>query len=191
MHEQQPHEHEHEPRLRPRIWVGSLSDYNAGRLHGEWIDAAVDTDTLNESVRAILAASPDPGAEEFAIFDYDEFGSYRPDEYEPLDHVARVARGIAEHGPAFAAFAYLHDGTPDFLDGFSDAYMGHFTSGEDWARETIGDLDLEKQLDEAVPAALRGYVQIDYEGWARDAQISGDVAVEDADDGGVWVFRSI
>ena len=23
----------------PRIYVASLSDYNAGRLHGEWIDA--------------------------------------------------------------------------------------------------------------------------------------------------------
>lgn len=28
-----------ELRLHPRIWVGSLLDYNAGILHGDWIDA--------------------------------------------------------------------------------------------------------------------------------------------------------
>ncbi len=21
----------------PRIWIGSLADYNAGRLHGDWV----------------------------------------------------------------------------------------------------------------------------------------------------------
>ncbi len=36
-------EHEQEPRVQPRIYVASLSDYNAGRLHGQWLDAAEGT----------------------------------------------------------------------------------------------------------------------------------------------------
>ena len=30
----------------PRIYVASLSDYNAGRLHGVWIDAAEELDEI-------------------------------------------------------------------------------------------------------------------------------------------------
>lgn len=191
MHEYDP-THEQQPRqLRPRIWIGSLADYNAGRLHGEWVDAAVDPETLNNAVKDILDASVELGAEEFAIFDYDEFGNYRPGEYEPLDQVAAVARGIAEHGPAFAAWAELHDGEPDMLGGFEDAYLGAWDSAEDWGREVLLDETLEAELDRAVPDSLRGYVSIDYVGFARDAELSGDVHIEPNGQGGVWIFRIV
>ena len=45
-------------KLIPRIYVASLSDYSAGRLHGVWIDCAGKTeDALWDEVRAMLAAS--------------------------------------------------------------------------------------------------------------------------------------
>ena len=121
-----PEEGEREPRAQPRIYVASLADYNDGRLHGAWIDAAQDDDELGAAVKDMLARSPSPGAEEWAIHDYEDFGPLRLDEFESLATVAKVARGIAEHGPAFAAWA-AHVGTDsEALDEFEDAYMGEW-----------------------------------------------------------------
>jgi antirestriction protein len=43
----------------PRIYVASLSDYNAGRLHGVWLDADQTPDELHDAIRAMLAESPE------------------------------------------------------------------------------------------------------------------------------------
>ena len=37
----------------PRIYVASLSDYNAGHLHGRWIDADQDPDAIREEIAAM------------------------------------------------------------------------------------------------------------------------------------------
>ena len=37
----------------PRIYVASLSDYNAGRLHGVWLEAT-DLDSVRVGVAAML-----------------------------------------------------------------------------------------------------------------------------------------
>lgn len=191
MNEQPPNQPEREQseQAMPRVWIGSLADYNAGRLHGEWVDAGVDAETLHDAVRDILKASPEPGAEEFGIFDYDNFGAYRPGEYEPLDQVAAVARGIVECGPAFAAWADLDEGGEGLLESFHDCYLGEYDSPEDWAQETLDSSDLGEQVDRAVPESLRPYVQIDYAAFARDCRLSGDVVFVDRS-GGVWVFRN-
>lgn len=181
-------EHERSPGLQPRIWAGSLADYNAGRLHGDWFEAAVPDEQLLAEVQAMLDASSEPGAEEYGIFDYDEFDVYQPGEYENLEIVAAVARGIAEHGPAFAIWAELHGADPDMLAQFEDAYIGHYDDPEDWAREVLAHLD--QQLDQTVPDSLRGYVQIDYTGWLQDADLDGQIHFEAEPDGsGIHLFR--
>lgn len=88
----------------PRIYVASLSDYNAGRLHGAWIDAVQEIDELHGAIADMLAGSSTGRAEEWAIHDYEGFGPVELSEYESLANVARLARGIAEHGPAYAAW---------------------------------------------------------------------------------------
>ncbi|HET6910676.1 MAG TPA: antirestriction protein ArdA [Mycobacteriales bacterium] len=179
----------------PQIWVGSLTDYNDGRLYGAWIRADQEPDELRAAIAGMLAGSPwlaetgEP-AEEWGIFDFDGFGSFPVDEFEDLDIVATVARGIAEHGPAFAAWADLHDGDLDMLVGFDDAYLGEYDSPEAWARETLGETALEAELDRLVPEGLRPYVVIDYAGFARDAEIGGDIHVEHRP-GGVWIFAML
>ncbi|RAN38199.1 antirestriction protein ArdA, partial [Hyphomonas sp. GM-8P] len=50
----------------PRIYVACLAAYNNGCLHGRWIEATTPDDIMGQ-VRAMLAASPLPGAEEWAI----------------------------------------------------------------------------------------------------------------------------
>lgn len=202
MNENQPHNHEENAGsettptperttpLHPQIWVGSLADYNNGRLIGDWLDAAVDDDELIGGARAILATSETPGAEEWAIFDYEDFGTWKPGESEDLAVVARVARGILEHGPAFAAWAELHDAEPDMLEAFTDSYLGEYDSPSAWAETGIEDLGFEGLLDKAVPDAVRGYVRIDYAAVARDAWLSGDIYVVQRPGGGVWIFDS-
>ena len=59
----------------PKIYAASLSDYNAGVLHGAWIRADQDEDKIEEAITAMLERSSQPGAEEWAIHDYEGFGS--------------------------------------------------------------------------------------------------------------------
>jgi antirestriction protein len=184
-----PEQHEaQDPIDPPRIWVGSLADYNNGVLHGEWLAAAVDAEDLHQSVQAMLARSEQPEAEEWGIFDFEGFGQFRVGEYESLDTVAQIAGGIAQNGPAFAAWVEHFGTDEETLAQFSDAFTGHFESRTAYAQSIIDDLGIEESLRQGLPDFIAGYVSIDLEGIARDIEISGDVAIIDADDGGVWVF---
>ena len=185
------HNHEVEPTLRPRIWVGSLADYNAGQLHGEWLDAAVEDSDLLAAAKAILARSHEPDAEEWAIFDFDDFAGYRVAEYDRLEDVAAIARGIKDHGTVFGAWAELHDGNPDMLAQFEESYLGEYADPADWARELLDSDGLERSLDEVIPESLRTYVQIHYDDFVEDARLSGDLHFERAPNGNTWIFRVI
>lgn len=46
--------------MTDRIYIACLASYNAGRLHGKWIDATADVDAMQAEVRAMLRASPCP-----------------------------------------------------------------------------------------------------------------------------------
>jgi hypothetical protein len=48
----------------PEIWVGSLSDYNDGHLHGAWLDATLDADELHAAVQFMLRTGHARHAEE-------------------------------------------------------------------------------------------------------------------------------
>jgi len=164
----------------PRIYVASLSDYNAGTLHGAWLDAT-GADAVNDGIAAMLRASPEGNAEEFAIHDYEGFGSYRVHEYESIETVCAVAEAIAEHGTLFADYlahvgeAKDADGVADALERFRESYQGSFDSLENWAEQFLDDTGALKE----VPESLRGY--IDFEAWARDAELNGDVFTLETD----------
>ena len=66
-----------EPTTTPRIYVASLADYNAGRLHGRWIRADQQAEALHQEIAAMLAESQEPVAEDWAIHDYENFGTLR------------------------------------------------------------------------------------------------------------------
>lgn len=172
----------------PKVYVASLSDYNAGRLHGSWLSANVGHEELTAGVQAMLNSSPTPGAEEFAIFDYEGFGPVRIDEYESLSTVTSIAHGIAEHGPAYAHWASLV-GTTDLgeMSEFEDAYRGHWESATAYAEELLDDLGVTRDIEQSVPDHLQPYVRFDVEGFARDLELSGDIWTSNGD-GGVYVF---
>jgi len=201
MHEQQPDSNkrefdsheiastmENQPVVCPQIYVASLSDYNAGSLHGAWVAADQPLDDLWAEVQAMLAASPEPVAEEWAIHDFEGFGPLRLGEYEDLAVVAKVARGIAEHGPAYAHWAAIvGTSDPDVLERFEDAYLGHVESVEAYAEQLLDDLGYGELLERTLPEPLLSYVKLDVEGFARDLELSGDITTSEGD-GGVYVF---
>lgn len=175
-------------RSEPKIYVASLSDYNAGRLHGTWLNADADYEALAAGVDEMLARSPEPGAEEWAIHDYEHFGGLRLSEYEPLSIVSAIARGIAEHGPSFAAWANFVNHDVDRLAHFEDAYRGNWASVVAYARDLFDDLGVEAELDGSLGEHLRPYVKVDYDGFARDLELGGDIWIAQRDDGTVDVF---
>lgn len=169
----------------PRIYVASLSDYNAGRLHGIWIDVDdVSGDDIGQQVEDMLAQSSEPIAEEWAIHDYEGFGSIRLSEWESFERVAELGRMIAEHGEAFKAWI-ANDPTKDEDDfeDFEDEYRGTWESVEDYAYELIQDLVPRSDLEDSL---LGRY--FDYEAFARDLVLGGDIWTADLGYGEVAIF---
>jgi antirestriction protein len=187
-----PETGEQSPSERPRIWVGSWLDYNNGVLHGNWIDADREDAEIWADIQTMLARSPTmaetgEAAEEWGIFDHEHFGDLRIDEQETVSWVAKVARGITTHGPAFAAWAGVVEDEA-LLDGFEHDYLGHYDSVQAYAEQAFGGLGFEQLLERHVPEHLRPYVHLDTEALARDLQFGGRIYVLPADDGGVWLF---
>jgi antirestriction protein len=185
---------EQQPKYRPSIWVGSWSDYNNGRLHGDWIAADREDDAIWADIRAMLARSPTArqtgeAAEEWGIFDAEDFGPLRIGEQESITWVSKVARGIAEHGLAYAAYADVMQ-DEQALAGFEDDYLGQFDSTEAYVEQLVADVGYDELLDRVVPEQLRPYVRIDVAALARDMQLGGDIHVVPTGEGGVWIFAA-
>jgi len=179
--------------LPPQIWVASLSDFNNGIEHGTWLNAAQDETKLEAEIQAMLAASAwtvrtgEP-ATEWAIHDYEGFGPLQIDEHENLRWISLVAKGITQHGPAFAAYADVVQ-EEGLLGTFDAAYLGHYDSVHAYLEQRVNDLGYDRVLDEAVPPTIRPYVKIDISGTADDLLSKGDLVVLPAPDGGVWIFN--
>lgn len=170
--EHQPHNTtpEQEPAESPRIYAASLADYNSARLLGTWIDADRGADELHHDIQTMLAESTEEIAEEWAIHDYEGFGPLHLSEYEPIETVARIARGITEHGIAFAHWASLIGTGDDELDGFADHYLGHWPSVGAYAIELVEDFGVQRELDR-LTLPFREYIRIDTDALARDLEI--------------------
>ena len=179
----------------PRIYVASLSDYNAGILHGVWLQADQDPDGLHEQINEMLAASPTTHvAEEYAVHDYENFGTVRLDENEPIDTTAALARGITAHGPVFA-YWWAMDPPNDTDDteleaAFEEHYLGDYETVEDYGRQLLDDLGFDPDELPGVPEGLRPYVRIDVEAWVRDMQYGGELRTAPSQRG-VHVFSCV
>lgn len=177
---------ERSPHTNPRGYFASLADYNAGRLVGMWIDDLTDAEAVQDQIQTMLYEHAEPGAEEWALHDYEGFGTWRPSEYESLDTLALVAAGIVAHGPAFAAWAdYLGDLDDERIAAFDDHYRGHWNNIEEFATEMIADHGFN--LGKHVPQWIRPYVRIDYDMLSRD--LSMDLHATPAEGGGLWIFE--
>jgi antirestriction protein len=183
--------------MRPyRIYVASLADYNAGRMYGAWIDAEQDAEGIEAEVRAMLAQSTEPNAEEWAIHDY-ELGGVKISESESFERVAAIAEALvsiddegswttwatASRGAFIAWLENYGDGLePDeWGDAFREAYAGTYDCVEDYARRHVEDTGMLDNVD----ANIARY--FDFEAFADDLEMGGDIWTEKVP-GGVAVF---
>ena len=171
---------------RPRIYVASLSDYNAGTLHGRWIFADRDADAIRAEIAEMLAESTEPDAEEYAIHDYDNFGGLRLGEFEDLERVTTVAGLLIQHGPLFGKLMDHFGGTSgleEARDYMEHGYCGAFDDIGWYAAELGNDLYHEQVA--ALPDFIRN--NIDWDAIGRDLELGGDVFTLELD-GVVHVF---
>lgn len=147
--------------IDPKIYVASLSDYNNGRLHGRWIEAGQEPEAIQEGINNMLARSRQSEAEEWAIHDYEGFGAFKLGEYEDINMVSSVAKGIVEHGRVFSHWANLV-GTQDAerLHRFDEHYRGAWDSLSAYAEHALDDMGVTVQS--FTPGWLQPYVSIDY-----------------------------
>ena len=152
--------------LSPWIYVACLAAYNAGRLHGTWIDVE-DEETVKDAITVMLSVSPIAGAEEFAIHDHDGFGGVTIGEYEDIGRVVEIASFLRERGQLGAlVLDHLSGNIDEASEALDDGYRGAFECLADYFQELTEETVM-------IPEPLRLY--IDYEAMARDAELSGDV----------------
>ncbi|MGU2656202.1 antirestriction protein ArdA [Pseudomonas aeruginosa] len=166
-----------------RIYVADLAAYNAGYLHGVWIDATQNIDDIQDQITAMLAESPVDDAEEYAIHDYEGFDGYHLSEYAGIHSAHDIACFIADY-PDFggALLANLHD-LDEARCMAEEHYVGCHASLADYAQE------LTEQTT-TMPQHLAYY--IDYQSMARDMELGGDVFTLETAPGTVHVFlRSV
>lgn len=173
-----------------RIYVACLAAYNSGILHGEWIDACQDADDIKAAVDAMLKRSPEPGAEEWAIHDFEGFGPVKLSESESFETVAALAAAIEEHGEIFAHFYDNQDMNSDVeqaVSDFEEKQCGKFNSLADYVQFFWEDCGEWKEDDKAGFWHPSKYV--DWERMAHDLEMSGDIFTIELD-GKVHVFNN-
>jgi antirestriction protein len=194
--------------------VRPLATYVAGDLYGEWIDADQDADDIRREITRVMVNAPcnttcgrcggkwgadetcedccdedgnpkDGGnvPEEWAIHDYEGFEGIKLSEHEDIDTVADLAAALDEHGEAFAV--WWNNENRDEVDtrAFLDAYQGTYRSLEDYAEEYLDGIGAFENCNDM----LKTY--FDYEKFARDLEMGGDIWTADGGDG-VFVFDS-
>jgi antirestriction protein len=164
--------------LEPKIYIVCLASYNAGILHGTWIDVTQDAEIVREEINALLASSSIPNAEEWEIQDYEGFGEIIINPYENIESLVAIAHFIKEHGIlgtkliAYSGDFYSANGL------IEECYQGEYDNEEDFARSIT-----EETMD--VPDRLAYY--IDYAMISRDLFISDYVSF--SADGKIHVFN--
>ena len=149
-----------------RIYVACLSAYNSGHLHGVWI-AVTTPEEMTICVQSMLAASPIPNAEEWAIHDYEGFEGARLSEYASFETVTALAEFVQEYGH-LSVQVYIHFGEDlsQARAAFED-YAGVFTNAAEFAEQ------LYDCTGDTIPEPLRYYV--DWQALARDMILNGEI----------------
>ena len=156
----------------PKIYVACLASYNTGQLHGEWINADQETHEIYGEIKSMLERSPEPFAEEWAIHDYEGFGSICLSEWPDLERVSTLAKLIVIHGDPFPIWYESQDGynfdISEVEEKFLEQWQGSFESETDFAYRMLEETG---QLSE-IPNWAQSY--FDYESYARDLHLSGE-----------------
>lgn len=155
----------------PALWVGCLAAYNAGKLHGEWMQASSDTAEMFAAIAEILKASPEPHAEEWDIMDTDNMPAEAGRTLESAAAYVAALDALSRADAAEIVAAWIDwRGTDDLNAAHIEAaYLGQFGSVQEYAEGYADDCGM---LD-GLPEHLRPY--FNFAAFARDLEINGDV----------------
>ena len=161
----------------PRIYVACLASYNAGILHGEWIELDGSED-VHERIEQILEASPEPNAEEWAVHDHEFCGQLS--EYPGMDALNAIVEAFEDadrKGIEWEAFTEYCDHQGEDLNEesirqFQENFAGAASSLVDWCEDFLEETG---QLD-AIPENLRFYFNT--EAFARDMEVNDVFTIE-------------
>jgi|GEM_PF-3440275 len=170
----------------PMVFLADTGAYAAGVNRGRWLDATAEPEALQQAADELLTSSPFRDAT-VTVRHTHGFAGLELDGSEDLATVSRLARGIAAHGRAFAAFAGLSGNADADPATFASTYTGSWDSLAAWAEHMVSELGWREQLDAHVPPALLPHLSIDYQRLGRE--LSYDAQVVEDDDGTVHVFR--
>lgn len=178
------------PPAGPRIF---LADASPGRptehvVRGVWLDAAVDELELEQAAHDLLAVHSPDGAAAYRIGAATGFEGFEVVEHDSLATIARVARGIAEHGRAFVAYLEAHGASQEAIERFSDYYLGTFASVSAWAEQVVDDFGWQDALARTVPPEILPFLRFDFDRLGREMTYDAHV-VEDDERGEIHVFR--
>lgn len=179
------------PLSTPMIYVACLAAYNAGILHGWWIDANQDSDDILADIQEMLDDSPIDGAEEWAIHDFDNFGFIRISEHEKLETVAQWGQLIGENPNEeqaichYIQYAKEKDVEP-CSEHFQETYYGFFSSMKDFAQsDLIADLYDYENFRKTQPFWSQ---YIDWEYLAQELDTANDFYFSESTSG-IYVFQ--
>ena len=161
-----------------QIYVACLASYNAGILHGAWIDASQEEESLSAEIKStVLDTSPIPHAEEWAIHDTEGLGDLIG-EYSSLQEVSSTAAFLDEHGDLGAKLLgdYTMEEAQQMLE---ENYAGAYDDSAAFAEE------LTRECHQ-IPEYLEYY--INWEAMARDMEYSGDISSIGTKDGKQHIF---
>ncbi len=179
--------------LGPTNWVGALSAYNDGTLHGGWLDLeqVEDGGAWRQACDRLIATSPEPRDARIRVLDATGLGRRLGQDpaAEDVVELGRAARDLAgEALPAFEAWIERTDWTPDHhgageaLQRFRRCFLGRFPSLESWAHRRLEGSGLLAP----VPQELRPF--LDAVAWAH-ADVGGEVIEVGLAEEDVAIFR--
>jgi antirestriction protein len=167
--------------MTARVYVGTYAKYNSGSIKGAWVDleALASHGDFIAECQKLHADEADP---ELMFQDYEGF--------------PRAYYSESSIDPAVFDWLELDESDRELLDAYQnavdsdadidrarEAYAGRgYDTEADWAEEYLSDTGGL----EGVPEHLKNY--IDFEAYARDARLGGDMVFHRDADGDLWVF---
>ncbi len=158
----------------PRVYVACLASYNAGILHGKWVEVTSSEEELLNEIKNVLNSSTEEGAEEWAFHDHEYFEPFNVEEYtstKTLCEYASVLLSLDQYDlEAFQKFEGDLNGKADeILENFHESYMGSHESEEEYAEYLFNECY-------EIPEKARYY--IDYKSFWRDLTYNGYYSAE-------------
>lgn len=159
--------------IEPKVWIGCLASYNAGRLIGEWFKLS-DFDSEEEFAEAVQErVLSKTGGEEFHVCDYEEFEPFSIDRYQSLSEIWKKARLLLDSDDV--------DMVRAGIECYGESYVLAEDDPEGWLRERFAGR-YEREGDYAweftestvdIPESLSHY--IDWARMERDWVTAGDI----------------